>query len=216
MSLNFFMFAGINGAGKSTLYSTLSADNSYEVKNSKRTNADEIARKNHWDWHDSSANLRALKIEMKTVHSFISKKQSFNMETTLASSKKTYLKLLDEAKSQGYTTTLLYVGVNSPELAKSRVKERVAKGGHGIPEEVIDRRYPKSLANLKKLSPFFDNIEIYDNTHSFKIVYSRNKYKAITLDPSIEWAKPSIKADQNALHSKIFERQVMKYRDQER
>ncbi|RHW49259.1 ATPase [Lactobacillus bombicola] len=216
MSLNFFMFAGINGAGKSTLYSTLNADNSYEVKNSKRTNADEIAKENHWDWHDPANNLKAMKIEMENVHLFINEKQSFNMETTLASSKKTYLKLLDSAKEQGFTTNLLYVGVSSPEIAKSRVKNRVAKGGHGLPDAIIDRRYPKSLKNLELLAPFFDNMEIYDNTTSFKIVYSRNKYKAITLDPSIDWAKPSIKADQDALQTKLLEQQIKKFRGRER
>jgi predicted ABC-type ATPase len=35
-------------------------------------------------------------------------------------------------------------------LAISRVKERVAQGGHNIPEEVICRRYKVGLENLSK------------------------------------------------------------------
>lgn len=62
------------------------------------------------------------------------------------------------------------MGVDSPELAKERVKARVAKGGHGIPDEVIDRRYTKSIRNIKLLAPLFDSVELYDNTKMFQTV----------------------------------------------
>ncbi|GJG34049.1 hypothetical protein PRMUPPPA20_21580 [Xylanibacter ruminicola] len=35
----------------------------------------------------------------------------------------------------------LFFWLNSPELAKLRVSERVANGGHNIPQDVISRRY---------------------------------------------------------------------------
>jgi len=38
----------------------------------------------------------------------------------------------------------------STELAVSRVAERVAQGGHNIPEEVIRRRHTSGLENLSK------------------------------------------------------------------
>lgn len=88
MSLDLFMFAGVNGAGKSTLYSSITPNERPKIKNSLRANADEIARDNHWDWREPISNLRAMKVEVKNIHSFIANKQSFNMETTLASSKR--------------------------------------------------------------------------------------------------------------------------------
>lgn len=34
-----------------------------------------------------------------------------------------------------------YIGLQNPEIAKARVKFRVSKGGHGIPDDVIEKRY---------------------------------------------------------------------------
>lgn len=59
---------------------------------------------------------------------------------------------------------MYYIGVNSSQLAISRVKERVLKGGHGIPEDVINKRYLSSLKNLKEILPICDNVYIYDNS----------------------------------------------------
>ena len=41
-----------------------------------------------------------------------------------------------------------YIGVESSDIAKERVKYRVSQGGHGIPDEDIERRYYESLENL--------------------------------------------------------------------
>ncbi|WP_270262563.1 hypothetical protein [Lactobacillus panisapium] len=49
MSIDLYMFAGVNGAGKSTLYSSIAASERPKIKRSRRANADEIARENHWD-----------------------------------------------------------------------------------------------------------------------------------------------------------------------
>lgn len=37
------------------------------------------------------------------------------------------------------------------------------KGGHGIPEESIERRFYESRENLAKISEYCDKITIYDN-----------------------------------------------------
>ena len=44
-----------------------------------------------------------------------------------------------------YEITLLFLWLNSPELAMTRVKTRVKEGGHNIPAEVIERRYYTGL-----------------------------------------------------------------------
>ena len=50
----------------------------------------------------------------------------------------------------GYTVTLIYLWLNSPELAIARVHDRVLSGGHNTPEPIIRRRY------LMGLKYFFD------------------------------------------------------------
>lgn len=75
-----------------------------------------------------------------------------------------------KAKELGYSVELYYVGVNNVEIAKDRVKHRVACGGHGIADEDIERRYSQSLNNLKVILPLCDKAIIYDNTDAFKII----------------------------------------------
>ena len=69
-------------------------------------------------------------------------------ETTLSGIH--YLQRIQEWKDLGYTVKLWFIALSSPELAVSRVAERVAQGGHNIPEEVIRRRYASGLENLSK------------------------------------------------------------------
>lgn len=63
--------------------------------------------------------------------------KSFNEETTLTG--KTILKIIDKAKDLGYKIHLYYIGIDNPEIAKERVKNRVTRGGHGISPDVIKK-----------------------------------------------------------------------------
>lgn len=51
-----YIFAGVNGAGKSTLIQS----QFNKVITYYKVNADEISRRNGWDWHDDSKNLSAM------------------------------------------------------------------------------------------------------------------------------------------------------------
>ena len=73
--------------------------------------------------------------------------------------------LVRRAVAQGYNVKLLFFWLNSPELAVRRVAERVAKGGHNIPEDVIRRRFDAGLHNLTHLyQPICDSVLVYNNT----------------------------------------------------
>jgi len=61
------------------------------------------------------------------------------------------LSFIKKAKEKGYTVTLLYLWLDSPELAINRVAKRVSKGGHSIPADVVIRRYYRGINNLIKL-----------------------------------------------------------------
>ncbi len=51
----------------------------------------------------------------------------------------------------GYDTTLLFLTLDSIELAKKRVQIRVQEGGHNIPIQTIERRYSSGLTNFFKI-----------------------------------------------------------------
>ena len=89
---------------------------------------------------------------------------------------KTILKIINKAKDLGYKIHLYYIGIDNPEIAKERVKNRVARGGHGISFNLIEKRYHESLKNLEKIIHQCDFIEIFDNSKKFiRIFYYENK-----------------------------------------
>lgn len=60
---------------------------------------------------------------------------------------------------------MFYVGIENSEMAKERIKIRVKKGGHDIPDEIVEKRYHESLINLKKIAPLCDKLVVYDNSN---------------------------------------------------
>ncbi|GAA6444825.1 MULTISPECIES: hypothetical protein [Hungatella] len=56
----------------------------------------------------------------------------------------------------GYGIELHYVGVDSPEIAKQRIAERVKMGGHGIPDKDVEKRFGESLRNLHEIIDLCD------------------------------------------------------------
>lgn len=161
----FYIFAGVNGAGKSSLYKlTSSLDN---ISNfGERINTDEIVNQ-IGDWRNPKDQIMAARIALTKRKEYIEQGISFNQETTLTGN--SILKAIEEAKKNGYKIIMSYVGVESPEIAKERVKIRVGKGGHDIPNEVIEKRYYESLKNLEKIAPLCDKLVIYDNSNFGKV-----------------------------------------------
>jgi hypothetical protein len=64
-----------------------------------------------------------------------------------------------------YEFHLLYVWVRSANLAVERVRERVRRGGHNVPEYQIRRRYDRSRHNFINLYiPLASSWSAFDNT----------------------------------------------------
>lgn len=72
--------------------------------------------------------------------------QTFTFETVMSHPGK--VALLQQAQEAGYRTYLYFVATDDPAINVSRVANRVALGGHAVPEEKIVERYHKSLAQL--------------------------------------------------------------------
>ena len=181
----FTIFAGVNGAGKSTLYYT-EANRDLGI----RLNSDEILHSLGLDWKDPSAQILAGKNLLKLQKECLESGVSFNQETTLSG--KTILNAIRKAKESGYMIHLRYVGVANPEIAKSRVEQRIARGGHGVSGGTIERRFLTSKENFLMIYPYCDSILIYDNTDQMTCVASVKDGKAI-LTQSIPWVEELLK-----------------------
>ena len=187
-----YIFAGVNGAGKSTLYNSENLDNN--IKYSTRINTDEIVRK-IGDWKNNSDQIKAAKIAINLRNDCLKDGKSFNEETTLTG--KTILKTIDKAKELGYELQLFYVGVNNPEIAKERIRNRVEKGGHNIADEIVEKRYYESLKNLKQVITKFDEVYLYDNSTKYKHIFSFINNKILYKEKNVNWSKEAIEVIEN-------------------
>ena len=114
---------------------------------SQFVNSDEFA-KSLSPFDPDSASVSAGRYMLLKIKYLFDRNADFCIESTLAT--RSLLRMVREAKANGYFVTLIYFWLNSPELAIARVKDRVAAGGHNTPEPIIRRRY------LMGLSYFFD------------------------------------------------------------
>jgi len=138
------IIAGPNGAGKTTFAKNFLPK---EAHTFRFINADLIAA-GLAPFNPESVAFKAARLMLNELDEYTKAGESFAFETTLSGVH--YLQRIQEWKDLGYTVKLWFIALSSPELAISRVKERVAQGGHNIPEEVIHRRYTAGLENLPK------------------------------------------------------------------
>ena len=153
-----FIIAGCNGAGKTTAAYNLLPEVFTTVE---FVNADEIAR-GLSPLNAEAVAFQAGRIMIERIKYLIAFNKSFSFETTLSGL--SYLRLIKEANQKGYGVTFFFVYLNSIELAKNRVALRVSKGGHNIPEDVIERRYNKGLQNFSKYAALADDWYLLDNS----------------------------------------------------
>ncbi len=153
-----YIIAGPNGAGKTTVaYSLL--PNVFNIM--EFVNADEIA-KGLSPFNFEGVTFQAGRIMIGRLYDLLNQKKNFAFETTLSG--RTYLQLIQHAKNNGYSIVLFFIWLENKELAKSRVAARVAKGGHNIPESIIEQRYIKGVRNFSEYAKLSDDWFIYDNS----------------------------------------------------
>lgn len=122
---NLYIIGGCNGAGKTTASYTILP----EMLNCKEfVNADSIAQ-GISPFNPESAALEAGRIMLTRIKSLIKEKVDFGFETTLST--KSYKPIVLDARKSGYKINLVFLWINSPELALERIRLRVSKGGHG-------------------------------------------------------------------------------------
>lgn len=59
--------------------------------------------------------------------------------------------MIRNAKDAGFEFTLFYLFLDSPDTCVERVRQRVLKGGHSVPEADIRRRFLRSIRNFWRL-----------------------------------------------------------------
>ena len=172
-----YIIAGCNGAGKTTASFTILP----KILGCKEfINADEIA-KGLSPFQPESVAVQAGRIMLARMDELLQKGATFAFETTLAT--KSYKQKIEWAQANDYEVTLLFFWLDSPNIAKKRVAQRVAEGGHNIPLETIERRYYNGIANLFTI--YIDMVDIcyiFDNSEGRKeLIAQKERHKDIVI-----------------------------------
>ena len=155
-----YVLAGTNGAGKSSIAGAM-----FRQAGGEYFNPDEAARlirARDPGLGQAQANGAAWRAGARLLERAIAERRVFAFETTLGG--RTITASLERALSAGIEVRVWYMGLSSPELHLARVRARVARGGHDIPEARIRARYDSGRLNLIRLLPKLTELRVYDNS----------------------------------------------------
>lgn len=148
--------AGPNGSGKSTLVDALHRDGQVL---GPFINPDVIAKA--LPPGTPAPELAAGKEALMQSAQRIAEGKSFSRESTLTS--REIMRSIETAKASGFRVEIRFVAVRDVEESIARVRQRVANGGHDIPEHVQRRRFDKSIANAGEAAKVADFMRVYEN-----------------------------------------------------
>ena len=159
-----FVLAGCNGAGKSSVggaallrmgaayYNPDDAARRIAIVNQHRSPPLTQEEVNAAAWNEGR----------RLLERAINGRLDFAFETTLGGN--TITELLERAADSDIAVNIWFVGLATVELHLERVRRRVAKGGHDIPEAKVRERYQRGRENLIRLLPRLAALRVLDNS----------------------------------------------------
>src|SRR5882724_2526619 len=175
------MLGGPNGAGKTTAAASL-LPGALGIR--EFVNADEIAR-GLSPFNPEGTAIAAGRLMIERIQALARAGESFAFETTCAG--RGHARLLRMCRDAGYRLNLVFLWLPSAEVALARVAQRVREGGHGIPDDVVVRRYAAGLRNMRRLYfPMVDGGLIYDNSGAGRVLIAERGLDAsfVVRDPA--------------------------------
>lgn len=177
------VFAGPNGSGKSTITGEIPVVGMY-------VNADEIQRQLQCTPLEAAQNAEQVR------EYCLANGMDFTMETVLSTPRN--IDLLRRAKEAGYYVIGFFILTCHPDINVQRVSDRVARGGHDVPEDKIRSRYERSLKNLPILRELCDELYVFDNSFSRDVgepsLIVRCVREIMELRPSPKWNTDMLRA----------------------
>ena len=175
-----WIIAGANGSGKSTAYerSTIDAPSGGVWF----INPDALAKRivDHEGLPlNPDANLESVRRIERWLHASIDAHQTVGVETVLATDK--YRRLVMRAHEQGFRVGLIYVFLRNADLNVARVRDRVSKGGHDVPEASIRGRRSRSFTQLTWFFDHADRVDIFDNSGAEPRLVARKSDGEVTV-----------------------------------
>jgi predicted ABC-type ATPase len=136
-----FIIGGPNGSGKTTTALQYLRSNTSLRFLSADAIAEELSPED-----PALAAVAAGKLFSRRLSDALNRSESVVVESTLSGL--TLGRTIRRATSLGYRTTILFVYLASTQECIARIKERVARGGHSVPDADVVRRFSPSLDNF--------------------------------------------------------------------
>lgn len=153
------VIAGPNGAGKTTVAKELLLK---EAGIEHFINADSIAQGLSPLRPELSA-VAAGRLVLSELDRLARNRMDFAFESTLSGL--LHAGRLQRFKSEGYRIEILYIRLESPQLAVKRVESRVKQGGHSVPKQDILRRFERGWRNFEGIyKSIAHSWAVYDNS----------------------------------------------------
>ncbi len=174
---NLYIAAGPNGSGKTTFARQFLKEHTDYVF----LNADEIAKELNPE-NIEKVQISAGRIFIRRLLKSVKTGQNILIESTLSG---LYLqRALPNIKAAGYSVSIVYVFLEHPRVCIERIKERLLKGGHFVPDRDVIRRFFRSKHNFWTIFRFeADDWFIFFNSDShFQEVVEGKKDKYTVLN----------------------------------
>jgi predicted ABC-type ATPase len=171
--------AGSNGAGKSTFFHAHLAGTALRF-----INADDLAAEMRLGAYEASVLAAALRA------SLVEQRESFVFETVLSDPVGAEVRELEEWSRSGLAVIVIFIRIDSPDTSKQRVAMRVLQGGHDVPDENLESRFHRTLANLQRAVQALPVVVIFDNTdlsrpYRLEAIYCRGQ--RVGRSPASNW-----------------------------
>jgi predicted ABC-type ATPase len=160
--------AGPNGAGKTTFAREYLPEFARVVH---FVNADLIAG-GLSPLKPELAAIAAARMVLREIDRLAADRTDFAFETTFSGL--TYVRRMESWKRAGYRIEIVYLRLDSVQLALRRVAARVRQGGHHVLRRDVIRRFKRGWANFETVyRPMAESWAVYDNSGATPLLLER-------------------------------------------
>jgi predicted ABC-type ATPase len=180
-----FVLAGHNGSGKTTLWNErLAPQLKIPLINADRITASILPPADaksgqlpQWARKLRDNDERWQLLSQAGVQAFVGlvmeREMPFAFETVFSHWKKhpdgrieSKADIIKTLRAAGYFVVLLFVGLSAPELSVLRVETRKEQGGHGVPLNKLNSRFPRTQRAIGYAAPIADMTLMFDNSRA--------------------------------------------------